>query len=349
MEFDFDDDECASTSRRKVDAEGSSTTVVATKITEEENELQPLESNEGSGVNSKREDILFSDDDVVSYSDADAAESNRHESALKEVVKLSKIVYPTIIALGDKVDLERRHKAESRCCDFFVKQINTKKEALYVYTILSRWFIYKLIVDETSSCYVPVTRTLAITSTHMRKLMKVFHMVFKYEFKTKSTSYVGLARSWGTKLPTLIESMYRYITPEKCMKICTPYLVKWKENGLVSRPIVNATIEKANRVTQAHIERREIRQMQKKKNKRSKRKDDSPARKKTKLLQTSSNNSNASSPNRVPMKTNAAAIEGLSDEEDVTCIHHLHYQVMMFDTILKLTPNSRTTLHTRNM
>ena len=255
MEFDFDDDKCASTSRRKVDAEGSSTTVVATKITEEENELQPLESNEGSGVNSKREHILFSDDDVVLYSDTDAPETNRYESASPQVVKLSKIVYPTIIALGDKVDLERRHRAESRCCDFFVKQINTKKEALYVYTILSRWFIYKLIVDETSSCYVPVTRTLRITSTHMRKLMKVFHMVFKYEFKAKSTSYVGLARSWGTKLPT-IESMYTYITPEKCMQICTPYLVKWKENGLVSRPIVNAAIEKANRVTQAHIKRR---------------------------------------------------------------------------------------------
>ena len=265
-------------------AEGSSTTVDNKNNREETN--YNLWKATRVGGESKREDILFSDDDVVSYSDADAAESNRHESALKEVVKLSKIVYPTIIALGDKVDLERRHKAESRCCDFFVKQITTKKEALYVYTILSRWFIYKLIVDETSSCYVPVTRTLAITSTHMRKLMKVFHMVFKYEFKAKSTSYAGLARSWGTKLPTLIESMYRYITPEKCMKICTPYLVKWKENGLVSRPIANAAIEKANRVTLAHIRRRERRQMKNKKNKRSKRKDDSPARKKTKLLQT---------------------------------------------------------------
>eukprot|EP00944_MAST-04C_sp_MAST-4C-sp1_P006506 g6506.t1 len=319
MEFDFDQEECASTPGHKVDPEGSSATVVTTRVNEQ-NDSQSLECNDGSGVNTKREHILFSDDDVVLCSDPDAPETNRYESALPQVVKLSKIVYPTIIALGDKVDLERRHRAESRCCDFFVKQINTKKEALYVYTILSRWFIYKSIVDETSSCYVPVTRTLRITSTHMRKLMKVFHMVFKYEFKAESTSYVGLARSWGTKLPTLIESMYTYITPEKCMQICTPYLVKWKENGLVSRPIVNAAIEKANRVTQAHIKRRERRQMQNKKKKRSKRKGVSPARKKTKIVETLSNNTNSSSPNKIPMKTNVAAIEGLSDEEDVTCI-----------------------------
>ena len=49
--------------------------------------------------------------------------SNRHESALKEVVKLSKIVSNN--SAWNKVDLERQHKAESRCYDFFVKKITS--------------------------------------------------------------------------------------------------------------------------------------------------------------------------------------------------------------------------------
>merc|ERR1712167_65961 len=99
--------------------------------------------------------------------------------------------------------------------------------------------------------------------------MRVFHTVFSYEHKkSKHGRYQGIVKTCGNMLPELIEGMFKYATPEKCMSIFMPLLVKWKERKIVTRSVINVSIDKANRVIQAHIDRREQRQLMKKSKKR---------------------------------------------------------------------------------
>eukprot|EP00943_MAST-04B_sp_MAST-4B-sp1_P009501 g9501.t1 len=219
----------------------------------------------------KEEAILFSSDDSdVEYSDEE--DCGNKLLIEDDIIELSKRIYPLIRSLDDRRK-DNSKNSEKKCCDFFIMEISTEEDSLSVYTILKKWITEKEIVDPKCKQYVSIKHTekksLQLNSTHVRKLMRVFHMVFSYEQKkSKLGRYQGIVKTWGDMLPGIIESMFKYATPEKCMSIFMPLLVKWKERKIVPRSVINVSIDKANRVIQAHIDRREQRQLTKKSNKR---------------------------------------------------------------------------------
>ena len=171
---------------------------------------------------------------------------------------LVKKIYPLIRAL----DKDKSSKEETRCCDYFIKEIMTKDDAMNVYTILKKWIIDREVVDIKLKHYIRPSKEegkkLLLNSTHIRKLIRVFHMAFGWQHKNSDKlTYPGLIKTWGSLLADLIESMCEYLSPENCIKNMNATLAKWKQRQMISRSVIHEAIRKANAVTRAHIARRE--------------------------------------------------------------------------------------------